>query len=644
MDWTAHYNDRLQNASKALGLLRSGSRIFLGSGCGEPLHLVRALTENAGKLADVEVIHVLSVAHDAYTDSRYAASFRPKKFFVAAGARQAVQEGRADYAPLYLSDVPRLLSEGRLPIDAALVQATPPNEHGYVSLGVAVDVMSDAMACARVVIAQINPHMPVTHGDTFIHVSELDAIVEYDEPLVTFVTPEPDDVQRKVAQNVAKLIKDGSTIHCGLGRLPQAVLAELGDKRDLGVHTDVLTDHYVDLVNDGVITGLEKTYYPKKIVASYCLGTDKLFNFVHNNPRVEFFPVRFTNDVENIAKNERMVTVHEAVEVDLTGQVCSDMVGGRIYSGLGGMVDFLRGAAKSKDGLSVVVLNSLRADGSSRIRPTLSEGAGVGVTRAGVRTIVTEYGVAYLHGLSLSERAMALIDIAHPNHRDELLTAARELGLISQTQVQAPLFTGVYPEEYERIAQLKDGSQVLIRPVKPTDERLVQEFFYSMSDREVYYRFLHAMKAFPRKDMQRMVNVDYHREMAVVAVTGKLGHEQVAGVARYILGPTGTPEVDFAVRESFQGKGLGRGLMNTLVDIAKSRGHGSISAYVMPDNQSSLHILYSLGYAVTGLVSQGVIEMTIHFDRPVAEPSVKLSYDLGGHHDATQEEQLARLD
>ncbi|MFH1057849.1 MAG: GNAT family N-acetyltransferase [Pseudomonadota bacterium] len=622
------YRQRRMDADAALDLLRSGSRIFLGSGCGEPQHLARTLAAKANRLSDVEVIHVLSVAQDAYTEARFSNSFRPKKFFVAAGARQAVQEGRADYAPLYLSDVPRLLREHRLPIDVALVQVTPPNEHGYVSLGVAVDVVGDALEVARLVIAQVNPRMPVTHGDAFFHISEFDAIVEYEEPLIRFSTPAPDEVQAKVAKQVARLIRDGSTIHCGLGRIPQAVLAELFDKKDLGVHTDVLTDPYVDLVTAGVITGERKTFYPKKILASYCLGSEKLFNFVHNNPLVKFFPVRFTNEVANIAANDRMVTVHEAIEVDLTGQVCADMAGGRVYAGLGGMVDFLRGAFKSSEGLSVVAITSLRTDGTSRIRPTLSEGAGVGVTRAGVRTVVTEYGHAYLHGLSLSERAVALIDIAHPHHRDALLTSARELGLISQSQVLVPLFTGVYPQEYERTVDLKDKTQVLMRPVKATDERMVQEFFYSMSDREVYYRFLHAIKAFPRKDMQRMVNIDYHREMAVVAVTGDLGHEQIAGLGRYVLGAGELPEVDFAVRDSFQGKGLGRVIMSSLVAIAKDRGYAGISAFVMPDNQASLHILYSLGYAVTGVVSQGVIELTVHFDRPVEEPTVNLSYDL----------------
>ncbi len=630
MDWMSHYRRHRMEAAKAFKLLRSGSRVFLGSGCGAPQYLASAMAESADDLNDVEVIQALSVATDASLVRKLTARFQTKSFFVAAAAREAVREGRADFTPIYLSDVPRLLREKRLLIDAALVQVSPPDEHGYVSLGVAVDVAAEAMAQARVVIAQVNPRMPRSNGDTFVHVSELDALVEHEEPLLGFHIPAPEEVHCKVAQHVAQLIQDGSTIHLGLGRVPHAVLEMLKDKKNLGVHTDVLTDSYVDLVEAGVITGEAKTFFPKKIVASYCLGTERIFNFVHNNPRVEMHPVQFTNLVENIAKNNRMVTVHEAVEVDLTGQVCGDSVGGRIYAGLGGMVDFLRGAANSHEGLSIVAMASLRRDGSSRIRPFLTEGAGVGVTRAGVRTVVTEYGVAYLHGLSLRERALALIDIAHPDHRDELLGHARAQGLISESQILVPMFTGMYPEQYERRFALKDSSEVLLRPVKPTDERLVQEFFYSMSDREVYYRFLHAIKSFPKKDMQRMVNIDYHQQMAVVAVTGGIGHEQVAGLGRYILGHGEVPEVDFAVRESFQGKGLGRAIMSLLAEIARDRGYQAIGAYVMPENQASLHILYSLGYAVTGTVSQGVIDLTIHFDQPVSEPTVNLSYEMGG--------------
>lgn len=646
MGWREHYREHNMTASMALKLLRSGSRIFLGSACGEPQHLVRALGEAAGDLSDVEVIQVLSLSQDSYAQTKYANAFRPKKFFVAAGARQAVAEGRAEFTPLYLSDVPSLISEGRLGLDAALIQVSPPDEHGYVSLGVSVDVVVEAVEQARVVIAQVNPGMPRTLGEGFIHVKQLDAIVEQDEPLLSFSVPAPNEISQEVARQVAKLIPDGATIHLGLGQLPQAALMYLKDSRNLGVHSDLLTDGYVDLVESGAITGAAKTLHPGRMVASFCLGTERLFNFVHNNPLVSLMPVRYTNDPAVIGQNHRMITVHEAVEVDITGQVCADVVGARIYAGLGGMVDFMRGAARSPGGLSVIALSSIGPDGESRIRPSFNAGAGVLVTRAGVHTVVTEYGAAYLHGLSVSERAVALIDIAHPNHRDWLLAQAQEMGIIRADTLLAPLFTGVYPEEYEKSIKLKDGSEILLRPVKPVDERMVQEFFYSMSSREVYYRFLHSIKTFPRKDMQRMVNIDYYREMSVLALAGEFGKQEVAGVGRYILDGSEYPEVDFAVKERFQGMGLGRIIMEYIADIAKDRGFKGIHAVVMSDNQASLHILTNLGYAVTGVMGQGVIEAKIHFDRPVEEASVDLKYEgyeFSKSQEQKEDEPLTRI-
>lgn len=635
MEWREYYRDHCMAAAEALKLLRSGTRIFLGSACGEPQHLVRALGEAAGGLSDVEVIQVLSLSQDTYAQTQYADAFRPKKFFVAAGGRQAVAEGRAEFTPIYLSEVPQLISEGGISLDAALIQVSPPDEHGYVSLGVSVDVVVDVVEQARVVIAQVNPRMPRTLGEGFVHIEQLDAIVEHDEPLLAFNIPPPGATAQEVARQVAKLIPDGATIHLGLGQIPQTALAFLKDRKNLGVHSDLLTDGYLDLVEAGAITGAGKTLHPGSMVASFCLGTERLFNFVHNNPQVSLMPVRYTNDPEVIGRNHRMITVHEAVEVDLTGQVCADVVGARIYAGLGGMVDFMRGAARSPGGLSVVALTSVGPDGQSRIRPTFDAGAGVLITRAGVRTVVTEYGAAYLHGLSVSERAVALIDIAHPNHRDWLLAQAKEMGIIRPDSMLAPLFTGVYPEKYEKSVTLKDGTEILMRPVKPIDERLVQEFFYSMSDREVYYRFLHSIKAFPRKDMQRMVNIDYHREMSVVALVGEFGKQEVAGVGRYILDGADYPEVDFAVQEKFQGKGLGRVIMEYIADIAKDRGFKGIQAVVMSDNQASLHILTHLGYAVTGVMGQGIIEAKLHFDQPVEEASVDLKYE--GYHMADKE-------
>ncbi|MCB2186668.1 MAG: GNAT family N-acetyltransferase [Deltaproteobacteria bacterium] len=627
MDWKELYQKRRTDAARAMRSLRSGSRIFLGSGCGEPRFLAHALAAQADRLSDVEVVQVLAVVPDVHTESRYAGSFRTKQFFVAAGARQAISEGRADYTPVYLSDVPRLIESGRLTLDAALIQVSPPDEHGYLSLGVAVDVMPDVLDQVRVVIAQVNPRMPRTMGDSFVHVSRIHHLVEQEEPLISFSVPHPDEIIVEVAKKVARMIGNGATIQCGIGRLAQAVLPELKGKKDLGVHTDVLTEAYVDLVEAGAVTGAAKSLFKNKIVASFCLGGEKLWNFVNNNPQVEMHPVRLTNDQSLIAQNSHMTTVHEALEVDLTGQVCADAIGSRIYSGVGGMVDFLRGAMASPGGQALMVLTSTRPDGSSRIKATLSEGAGVGITRAAVRTVVTEYGPAYLHGLSIRERALALIDIAHPNHRDSLLTQAREMGLISPSQILVPLFTGVYPEKYQCFRTLKDGAHVFLRPVKPTDERLVQEFFYAMSDREVYYRFLHGIKAFPKKDMQKMVNVDYHREMTILALEGEFGNELLVGLARYVVSEDQVPEVDFAVRGDHQGRGLGRVLVHRLIEIAQERGHRVIKAYVMTDNQPSLKLLYGLGYAVTGTVSQGVVDLTVHFDQPVSEETVQLSYE-----------------
>lgn len=626
-DWLGLYRDLRRDAARALEQLRPGSRVFLGSGAGEPQHLACALSGEAQRLSDVELVQVLGLSGHELCGPRFPESFRAKRFFLAAGERQAVAEGRGEFIPVYLSEIPRMISEGPLSIDAALIQVSPPDEHGYLSLGVAVDVVAEAVEQARVVIAQVNPLMPRTLGESFVHLSRLTALVEHEEPLLTYRVPPPDDTARKIAGQVAKLIKDGSTIHLGLGRLPQAVLAALTGRRNLGVHTDLLTDGYVDLAEAGVITGRNKTYLNGRIVASFCLGSRRLYDFVHDNPMVELYPTRMVNDPAVIARNHRMTTVHEAVEVDLTGQVCAEIKDSRIYAGLGGMVDFMRGAASSPGGQSIVVLTSTGPDGESRIRPAFEAGAGVAVTRAGVRVVVTEYGAAFIRGLSLSERAVALIDIAHPNHRDALLTAARQQGLIAEQAVLAPLFTGIYPEKYERSLTLEDGTAVQLRPVKPTDERMVQEFFYGMSGREVYYRFLHSIKAFPRKDMQKMVNIDYHRQMGVLALVGEFGNQEAAALARYILGDNGVPEVDFAVQDKYQGQGLGKRLMGYLLEIAKDRGYSKAAALVMAENAASLHILYNMGYAVTGTSESGVVELTLHLDQPVDKQTVDVRYE-----------------
>jgi len=627
VDWKRLYRQRRVEAEEALLQLRSGSRIFLGSGCGAPRHLQRVLASLDDRLHDIEVLQVLSVAQEEFLRLCRSDSLRPTQVFVAASQREEVSLGQTDYTPLKLSDVPELLASGRWAIDAAIIQVSPPDQHGYFSLGVAVDVVTEAVRQARVVIAQVNQFMPRTLGRSFVHLNQITHLVEYDEPLITYHGTEAGELQARVAAHAARLVPDGATIHCGLGVLPQTVLRLLGDKKNLGVHTNALTEAYLDLAEAGVITGAAKTIYPDRMVASLCLGGERLINFVADNPQVELLPVTITNDPAVIGRNHRMTCLHEALEIDLTGQVCGGAIGGRVFAGLGAMHDFSRGAAHSPGGADIVMLTSTRPNGSSRIMASLSPGAEVDMARSEVRTVVTEYGAAHLHGLSLRERALALIDLAHPNHRDGLLTAARQQKLITDSQILTPLFTGIYPAEFERTVKLKDGSEVFIRPVKPTDERLVQQFFYGMSDREVYYRFLHGLKSFPKKDMQMMVNIDYHRQMALLAITGDFESPRVVGVGRYVLGEGEMPEVDFAVSSDFQGKGLGRAIMNALVDIAKQRGLPGVSAVIMSDNLASLHIFYNLGYAVTGTVDRGVTEIQVHFDRPVTEPTVELKYE-----------------
>ena len=335
MDWRETYLKRRMDADRALSRLRSGSSVFIASGCAEPRHLVAALARRAPSLLDVQLIQAISVAANEYTSEAYADSFTAMRFFVAAAARRAVSEGAADYVPLHMSDLPGLIGSGRLAVDAALIQVSPPDEHGWCSLGVSVDVAGEAMRQARLVIAQVNPHMPRTHGDSFISVGRLDCIVEHTEPLVTFSQTSPDEVAIKAARQVARLIPDGATIHAGLGRMAQAVLGELGGRKNLGVHSDALTDAYLPLIESGVITGSEKTLHPHKIVASFCLGGQRLFHFVNNNPEVLMLPTRLINDPAVIAQNHRMISVHEALEVDLTGQVCSADREGRVYSGMG---------------------------------------------------------------------------------------------------------------------------------------------------------------------------------------------------------------------------------------------------------------------------------------------------------------------
>jgi len=421
MSWEQQYATQLRSPDQALSCVKSGMRVYIQPGCAEPETLVEALIRRAREVHDVEIVHMMTMGAAPYVAPEMAGHFRHNAIFIGPNVRDAINDGRADYTPIYLSEIEALFESGEMPLDVALIEVSPPDSHGFCSFGVGVDTTLTAAKCARYVVAQVNNYMPRTYGDSFIHVSDIDAVVESSRPLCELKKPEITDLHVAIAHNVAGLIEDGAVLQTGIGGIPDAVLPLLMDRKDLGVHSELVGEGVIPLINAGVITGARKNYKPRKIIAGFALGTKKLFDFVDNNPIFEFHPTAYTNNPQLIARNDKMVAINSALQVDLTGQVCSDSIGNHFYSGIGGQVDFLRGASQSKGGKPIIAISSTAKGGSiSRIVPMLSPGAGVVTSRGLVRYVVTEYGVAYLHGKSIRERAKALIEIAHPKFRDEL--------------------------------------------------------------------------------------------------------------------------------------------------------------------------------------------------------------------------------
>jgi len=433
MNWVEHYRSRIQTADEALLSVKSGDRVYIHQGCAEPEDLVKALVRRGQELYDVEVIHLATMGSADYTRPEFEGHFRHNAFFIGGNVRQSVQEGRADYIPIFLHEIEGLFLSGTLPIDVALVQCTPPDDYGYMSLGAGIDTTLTAAKCARRLIVEVNDQCPRTLGDSFLHVTKADAIVAASHPLAEYRTGEITDAHRAIARHVANLIPDGATLQTGIGGIPDAVLQNLKGHKDLGVHTEMFSDGVIDLIQSGVINNEKKTIHPHKVISGFVLGAKPLFEFIHDNPIFEFHPTAYTNDPFIIAQNHRMVAINSALEVDLTGQVCADSVGHLPYSGIGGQVDFIRGAARSKGGLPVIALPATAKSGRiSRIAPLLKPGAGVVTSRGDVHYVVTEFGVAYLHGKNLRQRAEALIQIAHPDFRDELSEEAGKLGFLKR--------------------------------------------------------------------------------------------------------------------------------------------------------------------------------------------------------------------
>ncbi|HUW19721.1 MAG TPA: GNAT family N-acetyltransferase [Sedimentisphaerales bacterium] len=599
-DWKEKHKDKIGTAPSAMNLIKSGNSIFIGTGCGQPQHLVNALVEHSGHIYDAHIVHLLTMGAAPYADEKFREKFKMNSFFIADNIRDALKKGIGDYTPIFLSEIPSEFETGRVPIDVALISVTPPDVNGLCSLGVSVDIVKSAAANARYVIAQVNSRMPRTFGDSFIHVNAIDVLVPYDEKIIEIPVPESDETLRRIGQNIAILVEDGSTIECGIGRIPQALAESLKDKKDLGVHTEMFSDWIVDLVESGAITCAKKSVNRGKIVASFCMGSQRLYDYVNNNPLFEFYPTEYVNDPYIISQHEKMVAINVGLEIDLTGQVCSDSLGYQFYSGIGGQVDFIRGAARSRGGKAIIAMPSTARGGQvSRIVPHLTEGAGVVTTRGDVHYLVTEYGIAYLHGKSIRERVMALTNIAHPKFRNKLIQAAKTQKYIYEDQIELAWEQVTYPEELERYDTLNDGTQIFFRPVKPTDEPSLSEMLYSLSETSVQKRYMTRTKAFPHRDVQQLTNIDYKNDLAIVGVVPGASGEEIVAIGQYFLDPkTQAAEVAFLVQDEWQQKGMGTFLLDYITQIAKQRGVKRFYGKVLPNNKPMLTIFHNSGYKV----------------------------------------------
>ena len=600
-DWKEKYKSQILSAREAIKKVRPGDSIFIGTGCGQPQHLVNSLVEHGDHIYDAHIIHLLTVGAAPYANPKFREKFKMNSFFIAENVREAFEEGVGDYTPIFLSDIPRQFESGRISLDVALISVTPPDVNGLCSLGVSVDIVKSAAANAKFVIAQVNEHMPRTMGSSFIHVNHIDVMVPFDVPIITVEPSALTDVLRRIGQNLARLVDDGSTIECGIGRIPQAMAEFLHDKKDLGVHTEMFGDWIIELIECGAVTCSKKTINHGKVVASFCMGSQTLYDYINNNPFFEFHPTEYVNDPFVIAQHEKMVGINVGLEIDLTGQVCADSLGYQFYSGIGGQVDFIRGCARSRGGKPIIAMPSTaKNDSISRIVPALTEGAGVVTTRGDVHYVVTEYGIAYLHGKSIRERVLSLINIAHPKFRKELVQAAKARHYIHPDQIEMEWDKVRYPQELERYETLKDGTEILFRPVKPTDESALSEMLYSLSADSVKKRYFTHTKTFPHKDVQKLTNVDYEQNLAIVAIVpGTEGAEEIIGIAQYFLDPkTQMAEVAFIVQDEWQDKGMGAVLLDYLTRIAVDHNVKKFYATVLPINKSMLAIFYNSGYKI----------------------------------------------
>ena len=602
VDW----RDRQVSAAEAVSVVRPGDRVFVGSACATPRTLVDALEQFSR--SGVVLVHFLT--DRVGTGDPPHTNYRHRVFYVGRDVRalrdvRAVREsGLVEYVPLSLGDVPRLFHNGQIPLDVAMVQVAPPDPDGTCSLGISVDVTKAAALAARTVIAEVNPAMPRTAGDSRIPVDRIACFVPVETPVVEYLHDPAGEVAEQIARYVARLIDDRSTLQVGLGRVPNEMLAHLTNRRDLAIHSDVITEPIVDLVAAGVVTG--------PVATSWAMGSRRLYDLVDDDPRFAFHPIEYICDPTVIASRERMVSVTQAFTVDLTGQVSTESLDGALYGGVSTGPAFHRGALASPGGMAIVCLASRTPAGRSAISLDLGPDEAVAIPRADVHWVITEYGTAYLFGRSLAERAVALIEIAHPDVRRELLDSAIERGLVGPKQ-QLRSRTA-YPVAQVRDVRLRDGREVRLRPTRTSDTRAMQDLFYRLSDEDRETRFLHKLSSLTDSAAQHLCSVDYEEEMAFATVVGPSAHERIVAASCYYLSPaTGLAEVAYMVDPDWQGVGLGGMLHAGLVEYAREHGARGLTADVLLGNSRMMRVFKRGDHSLSVKTDAGVQELTMLF-------------------------------
>ena len=587
---------KVVSASEAFGSIKRGARIFMGTGCGQPNRLLNELLEyaesNPKNIFDTELYTLLIFGMETYRHERFVHLIRQHCFSMRGDDRTTINRGHGDYNAAFLSSLPKLMDNNLIPIDAALIQTTPPDASGFMSLGISADITRLAVERAGLVIAQVNPIMPRTSGHSAVHIDEVDYFVPFLEPLLEYHVDPPDEAALKIGAYVAQLVEDGSTIQVGFGSTAQAVVPFLKNKRHLGIHTELLSDNLTDLMRSGVVDNSLKTIDRGVSIATFCMGSGRTYDYLHENQEIQIKTLDYTNNPVVIALQNKMVAINGILSVDLTGQATAESIGKTFYSGLGGIADFVRGALLAPEGKSILVLRSTAQNNTvSRIVPFLKEGEGVTVNRGDAHYVITEYGIANLMGKNIRERAMELIRIAHPDFRPWLIEEARKDNLIYGDQCFISGRSGLYPEHMEIQHILSPEYSVLLRPVKISDEPLIKEFMYSLSDRSLYYRYFSLQKEIPHEHLQKIVVIDYMKEMTLLAVTKEGERDIVIGMARYVMEDQNFANFNIVVRDSHQNRGLGSVLLSRLMFLAHERGITGFTLEVLLENMAMRALL-----------------------------------------------------